>query len=216
MVEGNQQEKEGLDNNRQPQEPKRTPDTSENIRRKKVKWPNNKSKSEWQQFDEDVDAILNTTLAGNIDRKIESMTSFIYNIGMDRFGADEKEVITTSLTKEQIPKDFAKKFSAFLAETLDKPIEKITLVIFFSEDNSSKITQKITVVITCDALVCNAGDESPFMLISIISIARFNEKDNPGYTDKITTFVKEETKLPGNKVQIVYTDLQPHMAGKGK
>ncbi|CAG2228570.1 unnamed protein product [Mytilus edulis] len=198
MVEGNQQEKEGLDNNRQPQEPKRTPDTSENIRRKKVKWPNNKSKSEWQQFDEDVDAILNTTLAGNIDRKIESMTSFIYNIGMDRFGADEKEVITTSLTKEQIPKDFAKKFSAFLAETLDKPIEKIT------------------VVITCDALVCNAGDESPFMLISIISIARFNEKDNPGYTDKITTFVKEETKLPGNKVQIVYTDLQPHMAGKGK
>ncbi|CAG2234587.1 unnamed protein product [Mytilus edulis] len=102
MVEGNQQEKEGLDNNRQPQEPKRTPDTSENIRRKKVKWPNNKSKSEWQQFDEDVDAILNTTLAGNIDRKIESMTSFIYNIGMDRFGADEKEVVTLYYCSETI------------------------------------------------------------------------------------------------------------------
>ncbi|XP_052075713.1 uncharacterized protein LOC127713122 [Mytilus californianus] len=106
--------------------------------------------------------------------------------------------VTTSLTNEQIPKDFAKKFSVFLAETLDKPIEKIT------------------VVISCDALVCNAGDESPFLLMSIISIARFNEKDNPDYTDKIVNFVKEETKLPGNKVQIVYTDLQPHMVGKGK
>ncbi|VDI54010.1 Hypothetical predicted protein [Mytilus galloprovincialis] len=101
MVERNQQEKEGLDNNRQPQEPKRTSDTSENnIRRKRVKWPNNKSKSEWQQFDEDVDAILNTTLAGNIDRKIESMTSFIYNIGMDRFGADEKEVLRDTIRKK--------------------------------------------------------------------------------------------------------------------
>ncbi|CAG2209004.1 unnamed protein product [Mytilus edulis] len=68
MVERNQQEKEGLDNIRQPQEPKRTSDTSENIRRKRVKWPNNKSKSEWQQFDEDVDAILNTTLAAESNR----------------------------------------------------------------------------------------------------------------------------------------------------
>ncbi|XP_076090373.1 uncharacterized protein LOC143062594 [Mytilus galloprovincialis] len=108
MVEGNQQEKEGLDNNRQPQEPKRTPDTSENIRRKKVKWPNNKSKSEWQQFDEDVDAILNTTLAGNIDRKIESMTSFIYNIGMDRFGADEKEVVRREGQKNRRESKIAK------------------------------------------------------------------------------------------------------------
>ncbi|CAG2187770.1 unnamed protein product [Mytilus edulis] len=109
MVERNQQEQEGLDNNRQPQESKRTSDTSENnIRRKRVKWPNNKSKSEWQQFDEDVDAILNTTLAGNIDRKIELMTSFIYNIGMDRFGADEKEVVRREDQKNRRESKIAK------------------------------------------------------------------------------------------------------------
>ncbi|CAC5418513.1 unnamed protein product [Mytilus coruscus] len=72
LVERSQQVQEDLDNNRQLQEPKRTSDTSkDNIRRKKVKWPNNKSKREWQQFDEDVDAILNTILAGNIDNEKE-------------------------------------------------------------------------------------------------------------------------------------------------
>ncbi|VDI21701.1 Hypothetical predicted protein [Mytilus galloprovincialis] len=110
MVERIQQEHEGLENNRQQQEPKRTSDTSENnIRRKRVKWPNNKSKNEWQQFDEDVDAILNTTLAGNIDRrKIESMTSFIYNIDMDIFGADEKEVVSREGQKNRREAKIAK------------------------------------------------------------------------------------------------------------
>ncbi|CAC5407388.1 unnamed protein product [Mytilus coruscus] len=109
ILERKQQEQEGLDNNRQPQEAKRTSDTSkDNIGRKRVKWPNNKSKREWQQFDEDVDEILNTTLAGNIDRKIESMTSFIYNIGMDRFGADEKVVVKREGQKNRRESKIAK------------------------------------------------------------------------------------------------------------
>ena len=37
----------------------------------------------------DADAVLNTTLAGSIDRKIEAMTTIIYNMGMDRFGVEE-------------------------------------------------------------------------------------------------------------------------------
>ncbi|VDI66727.1 Hypothetical predicted protein [Mytilus galloprovincialis] len=96
-------------NNAQGSLPKRTSDTSKNnIRRKRVKWPNNKSKSKWQQFEEDVDAILNTKLAGNIDRKIELMTSFIYNIGMDRFGADEKAVVRREGQKNRRESKIAK------------------------------------------------------------------------------------------------------------
>ena len=41
------------------------------------------------QFDIDADAVLNTTLAGSVDRKIEVMTTIIYNIGMDRSGVEQ-------------------------------------------------------------------------------------------------------------------------------
>ena len=33
--------------------------------------------------------MINTTLAGSEDRKIEAMTTIIYNVGMDRFGIEE-------------------------------------------------------------------------------------------------------------------------------
>ena len=33
--------------------------------------------------------LINTTLAGSEDRKIEAMTTIIYNVGMDRFGIEE-------------------------------------------------------------------------------------------------------------------------------
>ena len=60
--------------------------------------------------------------------------------------------------------------------------------------------QRITVAINCGSRVCNGGDNtSPFMLISIHAIDRFNKDSNPGYTDKIVEFVKGETNIPGNK-----------------
>ena len=33
--------------------------------------------------------MINTTLAGSEDRKIEAMTTILYNVGMDRFGIEE-------------------------------------------------------------------------------------------------------------------------------
>ena len=60
--------------------------------------------------------------------------------------------------------------------------------------------QRITVAINCGARICNGGDNtSPFMLMSIHAIDRFNKDNNPGYTDKIVEFVHGETKIPGNK-----------------
>ena len=107
--------------------------------------------------------------------------------------------VSTNLSNEAVPKDFEKRFSVFLAEAMDKPIERIT------------------VAINCGARICNGGDNtSPFMLMSIHAIDRFNKDNNPGYTDKIVEFVHGETKIPGNKIQIIYKDLQPFMAGKGK
>ena len=53
-------------------------------RRKKIKWPISNAKGEQEQFDIDAAAVLNTTLAGLGDRKIEAITTIIYNMGMDR------------------------------------------------------------------------------------------------------------------------------------
>lgn len=105
--------------------------------------------------------------------------------------------IATSLTKAAFPRGFAKLFSSFLAEILEKDLAKIT------------------VAINCDALVCNGGDDSPFLLMNIHTIDRFLAGRNPEYTQKISEFVSKETKLPGNRIQIVYTDLSPDMLGKG-
>ena len=41
-------------------------------------------------FDKNADAVLNTTLAGSIDWKIEAMATIFYNVGLDRFGEKRK------------------------------------------------------------------------------------------------------------------------------
>ena len=61
---------------------KNTQNTDIESRRKKINLLNSNAKGEWEQFDIDVDAVLNTNLAGSVDRKIEAMTAIIYN--MDR------------------------------------------------------------------------------------------------------------------------------------
>ncbi|XP_076113419.1 uncharacterized protein LOC143081070 [Mytilus galloprovincialis] len=55
-------------------------------RKEKIKWPTNADKAAWKALDEDLENILEATLAGSVDRKITAMTSIIYSIGKDRFG----------------------------------------------------------------------------------------------------------------------------------
>ncbi|XP_052093724.1 uncharacterized protein LOC127729844 [Mytilus californianus] len=55
-------------------------------RKEKIKWPTSADKAIWKAFDEDLENILEATLAGNVDRKMRAMTSIIYSVGKDRFG----------------------------------------------------------------------------------------------------------------------------------
>ncbi|XP_076079229.1 uncharacterized protein LOC143049501 [Mytilus galloprovincialis] len=55
-------------------------------RKEKIKWPTNADKAAWKALDEDLENILEATLAGSVDRKITAMTSIIYSVGKDRFG----------------------------------------------------------------------------------------------------------------------------------
>jgi len=57
--------------------------------RQRVKWPAS-NKAAWGQFEEDVEGVLEATLAGSVDQKIRSMTTLIYTMGADWFGCEEK------------------------------------------------------------------------------------------------------------------------------
>jgi len=42
-------------------------------------------------FDNDLDIILQSTLQGRVERKINILTTLVYSLGLERFGTDEKE-----------------------------------------------------------------------------------------------------------------------------
>ena len=56
----------------------------------KIKWPPSSNKAEWERFDHDVDNILNTSSAGGVYKKIEGMATIMYNVGLDRYGEEER------------------------------------------------------------------------------------------------------------------------------
>jgi hypothetical protein len=57
----------------------------------RVKWPTSASRKEWQAFDEEVDKVLEATVAGSVDKKMKAMTTIIFSMGQERFGLEEKK-----------------------------------------------------------------------------------------------------------------------------
>ena len=58
------------------------------VARPRIQWPQSSKRSEWQQFDEDIDQALEVTAKGDVDRRLKTMTSFIVNIAAERFGTE--------------------------------------------------------------------------------------------------------------------------------
>ena len=75
-------------------------------RRNKIKWPTSNNKSAWQQYEEDVEAVLEATLAGSVDKKMKAMTTIMYSMGADRFGVEDhkkdKKGAHTNRRKQEI------------------------------------------------------------------------------------------------------------------
>ena len=57
--------------------------------KQRVKWPNAAEKKTWQLFEDEVDKVLEATLAGDVDRKVRAMSTIIYSMGMEGFGVEE-------------------------------------------------------------------------------------------------------------------------------
>lgn len=53
------------------------------MRRKTVMWPTAAARKEWEQFDREVDQVLESVLAGGIGRKMKSMSTIIWNMGVE-------------------------------------------------------------------------------------------------------------------------------------
>ena len=59
--------------------------------RERIKWPNSSKKNIWSRFEEELDKVLESTLAGNVDRKLSAMSIIIYSMGKERFGCEARE-----------------------------------------------------------------------------------------------------------------------------
>ncbi|XP_021349432.1 uncharacterized protein LOC110466448 [Mizuhopecten yessoensis] len=54
----------------------------------KVQWPKTNDEAAWRNLDQDLEAILETTLQGNVERKVEALTSIVYSVCKERFGVE--------------------------------------------------------------------------------------------------------------------------------
>lgn len=62
--------------------------------RRWIKWPADSMTSLWEKFDEDVNQILEATVKGEADGKLQAMTTIIVSMGAKRFGKEEKSMRT--------------------------------------------------------------------------------------------------------------------------
>ncbi|VDI05049.1 Hypothetical predicted protein [Mytilus galloprovincialis] len=49
------------------------------------------SEAQWRDLNDDLGVILETSLQGCVERRIETLTTLVYNIGKERFGVEERK-----------------------------------------------------------------------------------------------------------------------------
>ena len=64
-------------------------------RKPRVKWPKATETGVWEDFEHELELILESTLQGPAEKKLKSMTHLLYTIGKERFGVQEKKTNPT-------------------------------------------------------------------------------------------------------------------------
>lgn len=59
-------------------------------------WPAANKESKWQPFDEGADTALQATGKGDVDQRLNTMSTFIISIALDRFGIKEQHATQTT------------------------------------------------------------------------------------------------------------------------
>lgn len=92
--------------------------------RERVKWPRMSSNMEWKQLDEDLDKILEVALAGPVEKKINTLTSIIYNLAREHFGIEERKI--ASMKEKELNRKEKMKHRRKEIRTLTKQFKKAT------------------------------------------------------------------------------------------
>ncbi|TWW59294.1 hypothetical protein D4764_06G0008240, partial [Takifugu flavidus] len=75
------------------------PNPNRVVQQQRIKWPPANGRSEWLQFDEDVSNIIQATAKGDVDSRLQAISTIIVSYGSERFGRIEKgNSETTSYT----------------------------------------------------------------------------------------------------------------------
>ena len=61
-----------------------------------IKWPQACKTTVWEQFDKDVDKVLEASMKGDVDQRLQAMTTIIISLAQERFGAEEKRPAWTT------------------------------------------------------------------------------------------------------------------------
>ncbi|XP_048747051.2 MIF-like protein mif-2 [Ostrea edulis] len=103
--------------------------------------------------------------------------------------------VYTNLKDEMVAADFEVRTSRCISEVLNKPKEKITILL----NTGSRL--------------CRNEDPSPCVLVQIHSIGVFDADRNPGYTGKFLEFFSNTLNIPKSRVSLMYQPIEAFMIG---
>ena len=63
-------------------------------KRERIKWPSASAnaKKEWVSLDDDIDSILESSLSGDVEKKISALTTITYTVAKERFGLMDQRI----------------------------------------------------------------------------------------------------------------------------
>ena len=64
-------------------------ETPAEAKRERINWPRIDEEKAWRDLDSDLSSIVQTTMQGGIEKKVNTFTTIIYNVSKERFGTVE-------------------------------------------------------------------------------------------------------------------------------
>ncbi|XP_054628013.1 uncharacterized protein LOC129179159 [Dunckerocampus dactyliophorus] len=61
------------------------------VQQPRIKWPPANQHKVWHQFDEDITRVIESTAKGDVDRRLQTITTIIVTYGTERFGVEERK-----------------------------------------------------------------------------------------------------------------------------
>lgn len=69
--------------------------------KRRIRWPQAFKTAEWQKIDEDVDKVLEATAKGDVEKRLQTMTTIIVSMAAERFGVEEERGVKLPYIKNQ-------------------------------------------------------------------------------------------------------------------